>query len=86
MYVNYLSQMSPIYQGTENRILFVNSEALCAGEGNLLLSTTSYVTSPVTEPCGGAQGAAGATRGSLTLVAAWVILVVVVGAVRRTTL
>lgn len=83
VYVNYLSQMSPIYQGTENRILFIDSEELCAGEGNLLPSTTSYTTSHITEDGG---GAAGATRGSLTLVAAWVVLVVVAGAVRGTTL
>ncbi|XP_050733908.1 snake venom 5'-nucleotidase-like [Eriocheir sinensis] len=83
VYVNYLSQMSPIYQGTENRILFIDSEELCVGEGNLLPSTTSYTTSHITKDGG---GAAGATRGSLTLVAAWVVLVVVAGAVRGTAL
>lgn len=83
MYVKYLMQLSPIYQGTENRILYIDSSELCAGEGNLLPSTATYHTSTITE---GGGGAAGATRGSLTLVAAWAVLVVVVGALRGATL
>lgn len=80
VYVKYLSQMSPIYQGTENRILFIDSSELCAGEGNLLPSTATYQTSTSEE----GDGAAGAARGSLTLVAAWAIVVVVAGSVRGT--
>lgn len=75
VYVNYLSQMSPIYQGTENRILFIDSSELCAGEGNLLPSTATYQTSTAEE----AEGAAGAVRGSFALVTAWAMVVVVAG-------
>lgn len=80
VYVNYLSQMSPIYQGTENRILFIDSSELCAGEGNLLPSTATYQTSAAEET----EGAAGAVRGSFALVTAWALVVVVVGCVRTT--
>ena len=75
--MNYLSQMSPIYQGTENRILFIDSSELCAGEGNLLPSTATYHTSTTEE----ADGAAGAVRGSFALVTAWALVVVVAGCV-----
>lgn len=82
MYVNYLSQMSPIYQGTENRILFIDSVELCAGEGTTLPPSATYHTSStITEDAGGAAGAA---RGSLTLVAVWAVLVVMVEAVQGT--
>ena len=85
VYVSYLRQMTPIYQGTENRILFINSSELCAGEGNLLPSTATYQISTKEEAAeGAADGAAGAVMGSLTLVAAWSVVVVVVGCVRET--
>lgn len=76
-YTQYIEQMTPIYQGTENRILFIDSSDLCPGMPTLTLPThsTSYnVSSTATTPGGGAA----ATRGSTTLLVTGLTLVLTV--------